>query len=195
MFRSKSILTISVLCLVIAFLGGRLADVASAQTITNGTKQTRSNHLFERDNLVAWCIVHFDGKKRGPAERAAMCAKLGLKKVAYDWRNEHVTTFEEEILEYKKHGIEYFAFWAGHEEAYKLFQKYDLHPQIWRTLGSPEGATQDELVEAAAKQILPLVEEARKLGCKVGLYNHGGWGGEPENLVAVCEYLRKNHDG
>ena len=195
MFRSKSILTISVLCLVIAFLGGRLADVASAQTITNGTKQTRSNHLFERDNLVAWCIVPFDGKKRGPAERAAMCAKLGLKKVAYDWRNEHVPTFEQEILEYKKHGIEYFAFWAGHEEAYKLFQKYDLHPQIWRTLGSPEGATQDERVEAAAKQILPLVEEARKLGCKVGLYNHGGWGGEPENLVAVCEYLRKNHDG
>ena len=97
----------------------------------------KSNKLFERDNLVAWCIVPFDGKQRGPAERAAMCAKLGLKKVAYHWRNEHVATFDQEILEYKMHGIEYFAFWGGHEEAYKLFQKYDLHPQIWRTLGSP----------------------------------------------------------
>jgi len=163
-------------------------------TIAQDAK-SKSNTLFERDNLVAWCIVPFDGKKRGPAERAAMCAKLGLKKVAYDWRNEHVATFEQEILEYKKHGIEYFAFWGGHDEAYKLFQKYDLHPQIWRTLGSPEGATQEDRVKAAAMQMLPLVEKARGLGCKVGLYNHGGWGGDPENLVAVCEFLRKHHDG
>jgi hypothetical protein len=27
--------------------------------------------------------------------------------------------------------------------------------------------------------------------CKLGLYNHGGWGGEPENLVAVCKALRE----
>ena len=63
--------------------------------------------IFARDNLVAWCIVPFDGKHRGPAERAAMCAKLGIKRVAYDWRAEHVATFEQEILEYKKHGLEY----------------------------------------------------------------------------------------
>ena len=29
--------------------------------------------------------------------------------------------------------------------------------------------------------------------CKLGLYNHGGWGGEPENLVAVCKVLREQH--
>jgi hypothetical protein len=28
--------------------------------------------VFARTNLVAWCIVPFDGKNRGPAERAAM---------------------------------------------------------------------------------------------------------------------------
>jgi hypothetical protein len=27
----------------------------------------------------------------------------------------------------------------------------------------------------------------------VGIYNHGGWGGEPENMIAVCEFLKKNH--
>ncbi|MFM8434591.1 MAG: sugar phosphate isomerase/epimerase, partial [Planctomycetia bacterium] len=39
----------------------------------------RANALFRRDNLVAWCIVPFDAKKRGPEERAAMLEKLGFK--------------------------------------------------------------------------------------------------------------------
>lgn len=151
--------------------------------------------IFSRQNLVAWCIVPFDGKKRGPAERAAMCARLGLKKIAYDWRNQHVATFEEEILAYRKHGLEYFAFWSAHDEAFRLFEKYDLHPQIWRTLSSPAGKTQAERVKAAAESMLSLVERTRQLGSQFGLYNHGGWGGEPENLVAVCQYLREHHDG
>jgi hypothetical protein len=43
------------------------------------------------------------------------------------------------------------------------------------------------------KELLPLVERTRKAGCKLGLYNHGGWGGEPANLVAVCRALRERH--
>jgi hypothetical protein len=33
------------------------------------------------------------------------------------------------------------------------------------------------------------------MGCRFGLYNHGGWGGEPKNLVAVCRWLRQNAGG
>ena len=34
-----------------------------------------------------------------------------------------------------------------------------------------------------------------KIGSKLGLYNHGGWGGEPKNLVSVCKELRRRgHD-
>jgi putative heme-binding domain-containing protein len=143
------------------------------------------------ENLVAWCIVPFDAKNRGPAERAQMLKRLGLRRVAYDWRAQHVPTFEEEILQYQTHGIEYFAFWGSHEAAFQLFEKHRLHPQVWQTLGSPDAATQDERVEAAAKQMLPLAERTKTLGCKLGLYNHGGWGGEPQNLVAVCRRLRE----
>jgi len=123
-----------------------------------------------------------------------MCAKLGLKKIAYDWRQNHVAEFEQEILAYKKHGLEYFAFWSVHETAFELFEKHDLHPQIWITLQSPNSSTQDEKVSAAIQSLLPLVERTRNLGCKLGLYNHGGWGGEPENLVAVCRALREEHN-
>ena len=34
--------------------------------------------LFAHGNLVAWCIVPFDTKKRGPEERTAMLERLGI---------------------------------------------------------------------------------------------------------------------
>ncbi len=147
--------------------------------------------VWAKDNLVAWCIVPFDAKKRDPAERAAMVAKLGIKKVAYDWRGEHVATFEEEILQYKKHGIEFFAFWSWHDTIEPLIKKHGIQPQIWRTLPSPKNGTQEEKVTAAAKAMMPLAEKTKSHGLKLGLYNHGGWGGEPDNMVAVCQALRK----
>lgn len=144
---------------------------------------------FKTENLVAWCIVPFDAKKRSPAERSEMLARLGLMHCAYDWRQEHVASFEDEIQQYKKHGIDFFAFWGGHGEAYKLFQKYGLQPQIWRTLASPKSGTHDEKVAAATKFMVTLAKETKAQGLKLGLYNHGGWGGEPGNLVAVCKAL------
>ena len=35
-----------------------------------------SEGLFDRDNLVAWCIVPFDAKKRGPEARVEMLKNL-----------------------------------------------------------------------------------------------------------------------
>ena len=148
---------------------------------------------FDKDQLVAWCIVPFDAKKRGPVERVQMLKRLGIKRVAYDWRAQHVKEFEEEILQYKKHGLEFFAFWSVHEAAFALFEKHKLHPQIWLTVPSPKADSQSARVTAAAKALLPLVERTKKLDCKLGLYNHGGWSGEPANLVAVCQYLHEHH--
>ncbi len=146
--------------------------------------------LYARENLVAWCIVPFDAAKRGPKARSEMLRGLGLRRCAYDWRSEHVPTFEEEIRQYAAHEIEFFAFWGAHEEAFRLFQKHGLAPQIWQTAPSPEGEGNEERVRRAARALMPLVERTRTLGFPLGLYNHGGWGGEPENLVAVCRYLR-----
>lgn len=169
-----------------------IACLIASILIALTSQGTSAKDIFARDNLVAWCIVPFDAAKRDPAQRAEMLKRLGIHKVAYDWRSEHVPTFEQEILEYKKHGLEYFAFWSEHKEAFRLFEKHQLHPQIWKTLRSPQTGTQQEKVAGAAKAMLPLVERTRKMGCKLGLYNHGGWGGEPENMVAVCKWLRDN---
>lgn len=170
------------------------AVILSTHCIADCQDDSRRGPLADQ-NLVAWCIVPFDASGRGPAERAKMLKKLGIRRCAYDWRAQHVPSFEQEILEYKKHGIEFFAFWAGHDQAYALFEKHNIHPQVWRMLGEVEGASQTEKIKSAVESLLPVVERTSALGCKFGLYNHGGWGGEPQNMVAVVKRLRQlGHD-
>lgn len=152
---------------------------------------TRQASVFAKSNLVAWCIVPFDASQRSPEARAEMLERLGIQRVAYDWREEHVASFEEEILAYKKHHLDYFAFWSWHPAMEPLLAKHGIRPQIWMTVPSPEAQTEEAMVEAAGKALLPLAEQSEKLGCQFGLYNHGGWGGEPKNMVAICRWLRE----
>ncbi|MEX0671711.1 MAG: TIM barrel protein [Pirellulales bacterium] len=153
----------------------------------------RAKELFKRDNLVAWCIVPFDAKNRGPEERAAMLEKLGLKHLAYDWRPANVPQFDEEWDALAKHGIALDAFWSTPPDLLKLlesFQKRSLKPSFWVMAEAPAELDQAAKVKHAADHLRPLAESAAKAGCSVAIYNHGGWGGEPENMVAVCEELK-----
>lgn len=161
--------------------------------VLNGMVKANDAKNLHRDQLVAWCIVPFDAKQRGPAERAEMVRRIGMTRVAYDWRDIHVPTFEEEILQYKKHDIEFFAFWSWHDAFEPLIEKHGIHPQIWLMFSAPNEGTQEQKVKAAAESLLPMVEKTKRHKLKLGLYNHGGWSGEPKNMVEVCEYLRKHH--
>ena len=106
-----------------------------------GTARSAEPLLFEKDNLVAWCIVPFDAKRRGPEERAAMLEKLGIKHFAYDYRAEHIPTWDAELDALKRHGIELTAWWFPgvlNDEAKKmleLFQRHGVKPQLWVTGG------------------------------------------------------------
>lgn len=153
--------------------------------------QDRGPSIYAKDNLVAWCIVPFDAAKRSPSERAAMIRRLGLKRVAYDWRDQHVPEFEEEIRQYHRNGIEYFAFWGWHASMQELIAKHGIRPQLWIPAPSPEGDSQDMRVNLSARDLTSLAETARQLDLKLGLYNHGGWGGDPDNLLAVCQELHE----
>ena len=67
--------------------------------------------IFARTNLVAWCIVPFDAKARGPEERAAMLERLGFKLFAYDYRANHIPTFDAEMEALKRHHVRLLAWW------------------------------------------------------------------------------------
>jgi sugar phosphate isomerase/epimerase len=169
--------------------------------LTSSVRAADPKDIYAQDNLVAWCIVPFDAKKRTPAERVEMLRKLGFKKYAYDWRAEHLPTFDEEVALLKRAKIELTAVWFPANlgpESQKLLaviKKHEVKTQLWVTMGEPAGKDQVAKVEAAAKLIRPIAEEAAKLGCTVALYNHGGWFGEPENQIAVIEALKLKNVG
>jgi sugar phosphate isomerase/epimerase len=167
---------------------------------SRAAERPRGHHVFAEDNLVAWCIVPFDANKRTPEQRAEMLERLGIRRLAYDWRAGDVPSFEEEIVACKRHGIDFFAFWSptssnrGYETMMRLIARYHIKPQIWMIAPSAMAGTNEERVAVNARAMAPFVEAARQLGCKFGLYNHGGWSGEPENLLAMAKWLRQ-HSG
>lgn len=157
--------------------------------------------LFARTNLAAWCIVPFDAAKRGPQERAAMLARLGIRQLAYDYRAEHVPTFNSEMEALQQHGIRLLAWWfpgALNDEARLILQVLERHQarvQLWVTGGGDVTRTEAEQrarVEAEATRLKPIATEAARIGCTVALYNHGGWFGEPENQIAIIRHLRQS---
>jgi sugar phosphate isomerase/epimerase len=105
-------------------------------------------NLWAHDNLVAWCVVPFDAKNRGPEERAQMLNRLGFTKFAYDWRPVHVATFDAEIETLKKHNIDLLAWWfpldaddPAAKAILQIFKRHDVHPQLWVALPRKEAAT------------------------------------------------------
>mgnify|MGYP005844074723 CR=1 FL=1 len=163
------------------------------------------NDIFALPNLVAWCIVPFDAAGRGPEERAAMLVRLGLRRLAYDWRDKDVPTFDDELAALKRHGIELTAFWLPlplepeQDETIalvlELIRRHRVRPQLWVIPNGPankhiEGLESDSRkVEAAAAPVGYLAAQGAKVGAQVGLYNHGGWFGEPENQSAIIRRL------
>jgi sugar phosphate isomerase/epimerase len=157
------------------------------------------NDIFARSNLVAWCIVPFDAKKRDSEQRAQMLDRLKLKRLAYDYRAEHVPTFDLEVETMKKHGIEVTAWWfpgSLNAEAQKILEviaRHKITPQLWITGGgapTKNAEEQQQRVQTEAKRIRPIAEAAAKVNCKVALYNHLNWFGEPENQIAIIQELK-----
>ena len=180
-----------ILFLIFIAVGRQIFQVPKA----HAAEQTVS--LYDRNNLMAWCIVPFDAKKRDSVARAEMLERLGFKYLAYDWREEHIPTFDAEVKAMKEKGITIAAWWfpasldPTAEKILDVIQRHGLKTQLWITMGDP--ASQSKLdsdkVSAAANILRPIAERAQVLGCKIGLYNHGGWFGEPENQIAIIKKL------
>ncbi len=172
------------------------------------SQQKPQQHIFSRQQIAAWCIVPFDSKNRGPAERASMLNGLGITKLAYDWRDSHIPTFDQELDALNQHHIQLLAFWLasganpaeerGVEETFKFLSRNKVKTQIWYLFFPPEGfdkLTQQLKLELAAKAVGYIARRADSLGCTVGLYNHEGWFGEPENELAIVHMLKMKNVG
>jgi hypothetical protein len=157
------------------------------------------------DDLVAWCIVPFDSRKRSPEERIAMLERLGFKRYAYDWRAEHLPDTARELRLAREHGIRVEAVWvwidAAADKPGKLSEPNErllaalaeagLSTQIWVGFAPNyfEGGGDAEKVARGAEMVRYLSERAAETRSRVALYNHGDWFGEPGNQIRIIEAL------
>ena len=125
-----------------------------------------------------------------------MLERLGFKLFAYDYRAEQIPTFDAEMDALKRHGVTLLAWWfptTMNDEArliLNVLKRHKLKAQLWvMGAGTPTKTPEEQKlrVQAEAKRIRPIAEEAAKIGCTVALYNHENWFGEPENQIQIIE--------
>ncbi len=159
--------------------------------------------IFDRDNLIAWCIVPFDAMERSPEERATMLEELGISMLAYDYRERHVPSFEQEIQSLKKHNISLRAVWLYVDpqteelmnpmcrSILNTLKETGTRTELWVSFPDHffEGLTDSEKHEKAVDAVKEILAEAEEIGCTVALYNHGGWFGETENQIGIIKAI------
>jgi sugar phosphate isomerase/epimerase len=165
------------------------------------TKPSGDAGIYSPENLLAWCVVPFDAKKRGPEERAEMLKRLGFKRFAYDWRDKDIPTFDAEVDALKKNDIDLVAWWFPTNPEDKtartileVAKRHGIHPQLWVMGGGPPTKTPEERsqrIDREAERIGKIVALAEPYGCQVELYNHDGWFGQTDNEVAIIERLKE----
>jgi sugar phosphate isomerase/epimerase len=171
-------------------------------------KQSIAQSVFAKNNLIAWCIVPFDSKERNAQQRAEMLNRLGITKLAYDWREKHIPFFDEEIQQLKLHHIALQSFWYSCGPAPQkdknlqtildVFKRNNVKTQLWSMFTPAAGfdtLTQEEKVKTISVAVAYIADRLNEIGCTLGLYNHGGWSGEPENQLAIIEYLKRPNIG
>jgi len=190
-----------------------LVLVITAFCMTGCTESTRTDNagmpLFAKNNLVAWCIIPFDAKSRTPEERVQMLIELGIKKLGYDWRKEHLSDFPREIELLKRNNIELTAVWMWIDEhiiegtpeeidyIFDVLAETNTRTTIWAGFSDYfyEDKPDDEKLNTGVQIVQMLHQRAKETGSKIALYNHGGWYGEPENQINIIEAVDPDNIG
>jgi len=173
-----------------------------------------------REQVAASHLVAHDSVRRGPRERAQMLREIGVRRIIWDWRDEHLETFDAELDALRAHQVELAGIWtplpmpAFEEPDYAArfglvpariktliteAARRGFAPDLWTqiafgTPGAPaplsEAAHRSE-VNRAADHLTGLIRLARGHGMCVVLTNHGGWAGEPQTLKDVVTELAR----
>ena len=168
------------------------------------------SEAIKMDNLFAWCIIPYDAKERNTEERIAMLQKLGIESYAIDWRDEHLDILADEIVAARENDIDVEAMWLWvdntnqpdslnetNERVLAAVDSTDIETTFWLGINSNffEGLSMEASMDKLKRLIAYLDDRAQALDCKLALYNHGDWFGEPMNMVKVLSQLQDRNVG
>lgn len=178
---------------------------------TCATYKESTKVTFDKSNLIPWSIVGFDIKERTPKQRLEMLERLGYKQYAYGYRPKHIPTMQQEWKLAKDKGIEVKAVWLyinlhkdkvgslkpESEVVFKNLKESGLKTQIWVGFQPKyfNKLSDKESLKQSVEMIEYLSKKAEKIGCKIALYNHGGWYGKPANQLRIINALPKEDLG
>jgi len=170
-----------------------------------------SEQQLNFENLHAWCIVPFDKEKRNPEERIEMLKELGIKKYAYDWREEHLSSTAQELNLAKQNGIEVISVWMwidddedsveqlseSNQQLLNILETVGYQGEIWLGFNANyyENLSGADAIHKAVDMIGYLNQKANELSCKVAIYNHGDWIGNPLNQIKIIESIPDGNIG
>ncbi|MGQ1785256.1 MULTISPECIES: sugar phosphate isomerase/epimerase family protein [unclassified Saccharicrinis] len=160
---------------------------------------------IESQDLYPWCIVAYDSLERSPSERINMLKQLGFEKYAYDWRDKHLDNTLTELNLATENDIEIISVWLwlnakrdslgklslANERFFDIIKQAKLKTTIWVSLSENffKDLDQEKSLERATDVIRFIAEKAEGIDCKVALYNHTGWFGNPFNQLEIIKNL------
>jgi sugar phosphate isomerase/epimerase len=132
-----------------------------------------------------------------------MLKELGFSNFAYDWREEHLSTFGDEITALNENDINLKSVWMwidtdsgevlddNNHQLLETIRQNEVKTDLWLGFSNRhfEGLSDEQKLERAAESVSYIRDEAKKIGCTVSLYNHGDWFGEPVNQVRIIERI------
>lgn len=166
---------------------------------------------IEMNDTYPWCIVAYDSLERSPKERVQMIKELGFSKYAYDWRDKHLDDTLSELKLAIDNDIEIISVWLwlnakrdsidqlsqANERMFRIIEQLDLKTTLWVSLSENffKDLNHEQSLTKAVKIIDFIALKASELGCKVALYNHSGWFGNPYYQLEVIKALPQHELG
>ena len=167
----------------------------------------KKSGLETDENLLAWAFLNYEPEGRLAEERAEMLNRLGFTKCGYEGHQQWIDQLEEHIIAYREHGIELTGIYLEIRKenpldqdylmrAIEIIEKQNCKLQLWLTIRDNlfQGIPEDQRVQKACDMIQPLADMVIPNGCKIAMYNHGGWTGLPSNQVKIVKKLQSHYN-
>jgi len=157
------------------------------------------------NNVYPWCVVAFDSLERSPEERISMLKDFGFTKYAYDWKVDDLDETEKEFKLVKENNLEIISVWfwlnakrdsigklsPRNERVLDILKRSELRTTLWVSFNNNffKDLTHEQSLSKAKSMIRFIYEKADSIGCKVELYNHGGWFGDLNNQIEIINAM------